>query len=86
MTGRRLIVLEHADRLAEVAAERVARAATEAVAERGRFVLALSGGSTPRRLYRHLAEGSMTPAIDWDRVEFFWGDERCAPPEHPESN
>ena len=61
----------------------VADAAREAVAERGRFTLALAGGDTPRRLYQRLAAD---PAIDWSRVEFFWGDERPVPPEHPESN
>jgi 6-phosphogluconolactonase len=53
------------------------------VAERGTFTLALAGGDTPRRLYERLAAD---PGIDWSRVEFFWGDERPVPPEHPESN
>ena len=74
--------------------EAVARAAAQdlveleraAIEERGRFCVALSGGSTPRRLYEILAEAPRWAQIDWRRVEFFWGDERAVPPEHPDSN
>lgn len=52
--------------------------------EGGRFRLAVSGGSTPRPLYRLLASGE--PAIPWERVEVFFADERCVPPDHAESN
>lgn len=65
--------------LSAAAAAFVASAAEDAVLERGVFTLALSGGSTPRRLYELLA-------LDWPRVQLFWGDERCVPPEHPDSN
>ena len=47
------------------------------------FAVALSGGSTPKQLYRALA---MSPLIDWSRVELFFGDERAVPPTHPDSN
>ncbi|MBN2359978.1 MAG: 6-phosphogluconolactonase [Deltaproteobacteria bacterium] len=53
---------------------------------RGRFRLALAGGSTPRPLYRHLAAGDGLPAVDWSKVDFFFGDERCVPPDHADSN
>jgi 6-phosphogluconolactonase len=81
-----LIVVSGAERLAETAADRMTALASEAIAERGRFVLALSGGSTPRPVYRLLAQGGRSLAIDWPRVELFWGDERCVPPDHPNSN
>jgi 6-phosphogluconolactonase len=59
--------------------------ATRSIAERGRFLVALSGGSTPRGMYERLAHlGSAT--IDWSRVVFLWSDERSVPPDHPESN
>lgn len=45
-----------------------------------------AGGSTPERLYRKLAEPSMIPRADWRRLEGFFGDERCVPPGHPDSN
>jgi len=55
------------------------------VGRSGRFSWALSGGSTPRVLFRHLAE-SYRDSIDWNRIDFYWGDERCVPPSDPESN
>ena len=67
------------------AAELVASAATEAVAERGRFTIALSGGSTPKSLYTLLATNART-SLPWDRMFFFFGDERHVPPTDPESN
>ncbi len=56
-----------------------------AVDERGRASLALSGGSTPRRLYRLLASDS-EPALPWEHIHLFWGDERWVPADDPESN
>jgi 6-phosphogluconolactonase len=67
------------------AAEEVVRTANEAVAERGRFTIALSGGSTPKNLYNLLATNART-ALPWDRMFFFWGDERHVPPTDPDSN
>jgi 6-phosphogluconolactonase len=72
--------------LARAAAERFVTLAAEAIAERGRFLVALAGGSTPRLTYKLLASGDFTARIDWPRVHVFWGDERCVPPDHPESN
>jgi 6-phosphogluconolactonase len=71
--------------LFEAAAEEVVRAANEAVAQRGRFTVALSGGSTPRSLYTLLATSAHT-SLPWDRTFFFWGDERHVPPTDPDSN
>jgi 6-phosphogluconolactonase len=69
------------------AAEVVLTAAARAIAERGAFSLALSGGSTPRGLYRLLAdEPAFRERMDWTRLQVFWGDERCVPPDHPDSN
>jgi 6-phosphogluconolactonase len=52
----------------------------------GRFVsIALAGGSTPRFIFRGLAE-IRDPGFDWNRVLFFWGDERAVGPDHPDSN
>jgi len=71
--------------LFEAAAEEVVRAAKEAVAQRGRFTIVLSGGSTPKNLYNLLATNART-VLPWDRMFFFWGDERHVPPTDPESN
>jgi 6-phosphogluconolactonase len=67
------------------AAEEVIRAATDAVAHRGRFTIALSGGSTPKSLFNLLATNART-VLPWDRMFFFWGDERHVPPTDPDSN
>jgi len=67
------------------AADEVLRAANEAVDDRGRFTIALSGGSTPKALFNLLATNART-ALPWDRTFFFWGDERHVPPTDPESN
>jgi 6-phosphogluconolactonase len=86
-TGRAEIrVLDDAETVSREAAAEFARLAREGIAARGRFAVALAGGSTPRRLYELLAEPPHRDALDWKRVEFFWGDERAVPPEHGDSN
>ncbi len=72
--------------LSKAAAFEFVRCAGEAVAARGRFTVVLSGGSTPKRLYQLLAAEPSRSQIDWGRVEIFWGDERCVPPDHKDSN
>lgn len=72
--------------LARAAAARIAAAAAEAIAARGRFRLVLAGGETPRQTYEVLARAEFAGRVDWPRVEFFWGDERCVPPEDARSN
>lgn len=83
--SRKLRVFPDAAALARGAAEELRRRATSAVAVTGRFTVALSGGSTPRLLYRELA-GDTGRDLPWDRTHIFWGDERTVPPEHPDSN
>jgi 6-phosphogluconolactonase len=71
----------------EALAHRGARWITDlSAASRDRFAICLSGGSTPRRLYQLLAESSYRDAMPWDRVHWFWGDERFVPWNHPDSN
>ena len=67
------------------AGEEVVRLANEAIGARGRFTIALSGGSTPKSLYNLLATNART-ALTWEKMFFFWGDERHVPPTDPESN
>ncbi|HEV8643428.1 MAG TPA: 6-phosphogluconolactonase [Methylomirabilota bacterium] len=75
-----------AEALGRAAAREFIEIGREAIAARGRFVAALAGGATPRRIYELLAEPERHDQIDWTRVEFFWGDERAVPPDHPDSN
>lgn len=79
-------VLEDLPALAEAAAEEIARRAEDAIASRGRFTIALSGGSTPKPAYARLAEDPYRDRIDWRRVHVFWGDDRHVAPDHPDSN
>ena len=79
-------VYEDAAGLATAAAENFVVLAREAIAARGRFLVALAGGSTPRAAYELLATEPFAASVDWTRVHLFWGDERCVPPDHPDSN
>jgi 6-phosphogluconolactonase len=74
------------DAVASAAAEHLAESARRASAERGKFRVALSGGNTPRLLYQRLALPALGAAVDWSRWEIFFSDERCVPPDHPDSN
>jgi 6-phosphogluconolactonase len=86
MSDRRLHVLPDPAALALAAAERIAAAAADAIGARGRFRLVLAGGETPRQTYEVLATAELAGRVDWPRVELFWGDERCVPPDDARSN
>jgi 6-phosphogluconolactonase len=79
-------VFEGGGQLVRATAEEVALAADQSLAARGRFTWALSGGSTPRALYRLLASDFYRERLPWRDLHVFWGDERHVPPNHPESN
>jgi 6-phosphogluconolactonase len=72
--------------LAETAAREVVDIARAAVAARGRFTVALAGGSTPRATYRRLAQPPLAARMPWDRTLVFFGDERGVTPDHEDSN
>jgi 6-phosphogluconolactonase len=75
-----------ADDVMRAAAEGFVDRARAAIGERGRFAVALSGGSTPRALYALLAAEPYAARVDWDRVDVFWSDERAVGPDDPASN
>ena len=82
----RFTVLPDAAAVATATADRVVATARSAIEQRGIFRIALSGGGTPKQVYPLLLEPERRDMVDWSRVEFFWGDERAVPPDHPESN
>jgi 6-phosphogluconolactonase len=74
------------DTISQHAAAYIMHIARESIVTRGRFTIALSGGNTPRKLYGLLASEPYNSQIDWQLVDIFWSDERCVPPDDPESN
>ena len=82
----RFTVLPNPSAVATATADRFVATVGQAVNEHGVARVALSGGSTPKRVYPLLLDPARRDAVDWSRVEFFWGDERAVPPDHPESN
>ncbi len=86
MSAAELRILEDGEELAREAADFAVWLGEQAIARHGRFQLALSGGSTPKALYGLLAGPALAKRLDWSRVFFFFGDERCVPPDHADSN
>jgi 6-phosphogluconolactonase len=86
VTKPEIILCADAAALARRGAEQFVTSAAQAIAQTGRFAVALSGGSTPAALYALLATNEFRARVDWSRVHLFWGDERCVPPDHPDSN
>jgi 6-phosphogluconolactonase len=80
-----LLVHETPQELAQAAARDFATKAEAAIGERGRFAVALAGGSTPEATYEVLAN-DYAGALDWSKVHVFFGDERTVPPNHEDSN
>src|SRR5579864_1755485 len=60
--------------------------AWQSIAKDGRFMVALSGGNTPRQMFQLLASDEFRGQVDWAKVHFFWSDERAVPPANAESN
>jgi len=79
-------ILPDAAALAQAAAERVVAVLARALARAGDAHLALAGGSTPRAVNALLVAEPLCRAVDWGRVAFWFGDERCVPPDDDESN
>ncbi len=82
----KVLVFETKEQVALAAAERFVAGAAEAIAVRGEFSVALAGGNTPRRVYDLLASDPYKNLTEWSRVHLFFGDERCVPPDHQDSN
>jgi 6-phosphogluconolactonase len=80
------VIDQNASEWAAQAAALITTLRRQAVAERGRFLLALSGGRTPEQLYHRFALDSGASAREWETTRFFFSDERCVPPDHADSN
>lgn len=78
-------IFKDLEELSQNAAKLFMERSAEAVYERGRFLVALNGGSTPIRLFQLLAT-DYREKVDWSKTHIFWGDERCVPTHDPESS
>ncbi len=76
----------NSETLAQAFAEHFAKKAEAAISQRGRFLAVLSGGGTPLRAYKFLAEEPLKSKIAWEKVHLFWGDERFVSHDDPQSN
>jgi 6-phosphogluconolactonase len=74
------------EELAQAAADLFVTLADDTIDAREEFHVALSGGSTPRPVHMLLTEAPRRDRVDWSKVSVYWGDERCVPPDHPDSN
>jgi len=84
---REVVVLPDAGAITRRAAEEFLKSANEAVARKGSFTVALAGGATPRALYALLSdEPAYRSKMPWNKLHFFFGDERHVPPDSPDSN
>lgn len=84
---RRMIVVPGNDsETIEFAVEHWITQAAESIADHGFFAVALSGGSTPKKIYQLLSQPHKSSRVEWKKVLLFWSDERAVPPDHPESN
>jgi 6-phosphogluconolactonase len=83
---QRISILPDRDHVVGTATELIVQAGQDAIATRGRYMLALSGGSTPPPIFQRLLAPELRGTLDWPRVHVFWVDERCVPPDHADSN
>jgi len=83
---REIIVCHSQEEIFTKSADIFTTLASESIAARGQFTIALSGGSTPKGMYNLLASDSYRDKIDWNKVHLFWGDERSVAPDHDQSN
>jgi 6-phosphogluconolactonase len=80
-----LNIFKDSEKLSQHAAQIFVEQAARSLNDRGRFLVALNGGSTPTRLFQLLA-AEYRDKVDWSKTHIFWGDERCVPPDDPGSS
>jgi len=84
--GQEIVVCSNLDDISDKAGHNIINLASRFISEKGIFRVALSGGSTPGSLYRLLAKENFADRLEWKKIHLFWGDERCVPPSHRDSN
>ncbi|MGD8343005.1 MAG: 6-phosphogluconolactonase [Desulfobacterales bacterium] len=85
--NQKIKIFAGAEAMCRAAAETLVQHIGKTLQTEDVYSIALSGGSTPRRLYELLADNTeLDRPIPWERIHFFWGDERLVAPDHPDSN
>lgn len=85
--NREIQIVENGEAVSRTAAEMMVSLALKKLQSKESFTVALSGGSTPKNMFAILAnDAALRNQMPWDRVHFFWGDERHVPPDHADSN
>jgi 6-phosphogluconolactonase len=79
-------VYEDANEVARAAADEFARTVAGVLADHAHALVSLAGGNTPKAMYKLMATPALRDRVEWPRVEIFFGDERCVPPDHADSN
>ena len=82
----KLKIFQTADELNKAAVEFIIAAAKKAIAMRGKFIISLSGGQTPQKLYSLLSESPYREQVQWEKTFVFWDDERCVPLDDERNN
>ncbi len=82
----RLHIAETTDDLCQQAVAYWIECAQAAIKDHGHFYVALSGGTTPKMVFKLLSERVKDELVDWSRVHIYFGDERCVPADHEDSN
>jgi len=83
---RSIKVYKDPPELCSAAANIFIEMASESVSQKGRFVVALSGGTTPNMMYDVLSKKENAERVEWEKVFIFWGDERYVSPDHADNN
>jgi len=84
--GHAIQIYRNNEQLASAAVDLIVRSAQKHIAETGRFICVLAGGTTPRSVYELLGKSANADQVDWQHTYLFWGDERAVPPDHENSN
>ncbi len=86
MNNKNIRVYPNQHALSIAAADYIIKLARKMIGTKGYFSAALSGGGTPKPVYKVLASAEWRDKLDWEKVHLFWGDERCVPLDHSDSN
>jgi 6-phosphogluconolactonase len=86
MTASKINISDNYEDLCEKVTQEILALSNKKIEAQDKFTIALSGGSTPKEIYQCMAGTSYRNKFRWEKIHFFWSDERWVPPEDPKSN